>query len=134
VQFTEPAVLSTGADLVVHASGSPAGLELALRIAGTEATIVEMSWFGDQPVPLPLGEAFHARRLTVKSSQVSSVAPSQRSRWDLRRRRQLALTMLREPVLDILITGESDFETLPETMAQLAAAPGNALCHRIRYS
>ena len=38
------------ADVVIHASGSPAGLELALRVAGFEATIVEMSWYGDQAV------------------------------------------------------------------------------------
>jgi hypothetical protein len=47
---------------------------------------------------------------------------------------QLALSMLTDPAVDALITGESDFDTLPETMAQLAAAPGNALCHRIHYS
>ena len=59
---------------MIHASGSPAGLELALDIAGFEATVVEMSWYGDQTVPIPLGEAFHARRLTLKSSQVGHVA------------------------------------------------------------
>ena len=58
--------VATSADIVIHASGSPAGLELALRVAGFEATIVEMSWYGDQPVPLPLGGAFHARRLTLQ--------------------------------------------------------------------
>ena len=79
----------------------PAGLDLALRLAGFEATIVEMSWYGDQTVPLPLGEAFHARRLTIKSSQVGSVAASQRARWDARRRMQLALTLLADPALDV---------------------------------
>jgi len=77
----------------------------------------------------PLG----ARRLTLKSSQVAHVATSQRARWDTRRRMQLALTMLTESVLDVLITGESDFEELPETMAQIAEGPANTLCHRIRY-
>jgi 2-desacetyl-2-hydroxyethyl bacteriochlorophyllide A dehydrogenase len=133
VRFAPPESIWEGADVVIHASGSPAGLELALRVAGYEATVVEMSWYGDQPVVLPLGEAFHARRLTVKSSQVSSVAASQRARWDARRRMQLALTMLTDPVLDVLITGESDFEDLPATMATLAAGPANTLCHRIRY-
>ena len=92
-----------------------------------------MSWYGDQAVPLALGEAFHARRLTIKSSQVGSVAASQRARWDTRRRMQLALALLADPALDVLITGESDFEALPQVMAQLAAAPGDTLCHRIRY-
>jgi hypothetical protein len=93
-----------------------------------------MSWYGDQNVPLPLGEGFHARRLTIKSSQVSSVAASQRARWDARRRMQLALTMLTDSVLDVLITGESEFDELPRTMARLASDSSDTLCHRVRYS
>jgi threonine dehydrogenase-like Zn-dependent dehydrogenase len=133
VRFAPPDAIWEGADVVIHASGSPAGLELALRVAGFEATVVEMSWYGDQQVPLPLGEGFHARRLTLKSSQVGSVATSQRSRWDSRRRMQLALTMLTDDKLDVLITGESAFEQLPATMAQVAADSNDTLCHRIWY-
>ena len=133
VGFATPASVSDGADVVIHASGSPAGLQLALRVAGFEATIVEMSWYGTKVVPLPLGEAFHARRLTLVSSQVGSVAPAQRARWDARRRMRLALALLADQALDALITGESDFESLPATMAQLAAAPGGTICHRIKY-
>ena len=133
VGFALPDAATAGADVVVHASGSPAGLQLALRVAGFEATIVEMSWYGDQIVPAPLGEAFHARRLTLKSSQVGAVAASQRARWDSRRRLQLALSMLAEPALDALITGESAFDDLPRVMAQLAAAPGDTIFHRIKY-
>jgi hypothetical protein len=92
-----------------------------------------MSWYGDQQVPLALGEAFHARRLTLKSSQVGSVATSQRARWDTRRRMQLALTMLTDDKLDVLITGESQFKDLPATMAALTADASDTLCHRIRY-
>ena len=99
---------------MIHASGSPEGLQLALEIAGVEATIVEMSWFGDRQVPLALGGAFHSRRLTIKSSQVGRVAPAQRARWDTRRRMALALALLADATLDVLITGESAFEELPE--------------------
>jgi len=133
VGFARPDAATSGADVVDHASGSPAGLQLALRVAGFEATIVEMSWYGDQIVPAPLGEAFHARRLTLKSSQVGAVAAAQRARWDSRRRLQLALSMLAEPALDALITGESAFDDLPRVMAQLAAAPGDTIFHRIKY-
>jgi threonine dehydrogenase-like Zn-dependent dehydrogenase len=133
VGFAAPERAMEGADIVIHASGSAAGLALALRVAGFEATIVEMSWYGNHVVPLPLGEGFHARRLTIKSSQVGCLAPSQRARWNTRRRMQLALSMLADPALDVLITGESPFETLPQVMAQLAAAPGETLCHRIKY-
>ena len=134
VRFAEPAAAAGEADLVIHASGVPAGLDRALRVAAVEATIVELSWFGDQAVPLSLGGAFHARRLTISASQVGRVAPSQRPRWDTRRRMQLALTLLSDPVLDALVTGESDFEALPDVMARLARSPGDTLCHRIRYS
>jgi 2-desacetyl-2-hydroxyethyl bacteriochlorophyllide A dehydrogenase len=134
VRFTEPASAADEADVVIHASGAPAGLDLALRLAAIEARIVELSWFGDRTVPLPLGGAFHAKRLTIQSSQVGRVAPAQRPRWDTHRRMQLALRLLSDPALDALITGESAFETLPDVMAQLTTSPGDTLCHRIRYA
>jgi 2-desacetyl-2-hydroxyethyl bacteriochlorophyllide A dehydrogenase len=133
VRFAAPEKASAGADIVIHASGSPAGLDLALGLAGFEATIVELSWYGNRSVSIPLGEAFHAQRLIVRSSQVGSIAASQRARWDHRRRMQLALRLLADPMLDEMITGESDFAELPRVMADLAARPGDALCHRIRY-
>ena len=133
VRFSEPGAVAGGADVVVHASGSAAGLSLALRIAAFEATIVEMSWYGDQMVSLPLGQAFHARRLTIKSSQVGSVASPQRARWNFRRRMAFALASLADPALDVLITGESAFESLPKVMADLSDGTLDALCHRVRY-
>ena len=132
-RFEHPETVRDGADVVIHASGAAQGLDLALRIAGFEATIAELSWYGDQVVPLLLGHGFHARRLTVKSSQVGHVAPSQRARWSADRRLRLALALLADPTLEALITGESDFEALPEVMARLAAHPEDTLCHRIRY-
>ena len=121
------------ADVVVHASGSPDGLRLALDVAGFEATVVEMSWFGDREVPLALGGSFHSRRLTILSSQVGRVAPDQRARWDTQRRMALALSLLTDASLDVLVTGESPFDELPDVMTRLAGAPGDVLCHRIRY-
>jgi hypothetical protein len=85
-------------------------------------------------VTLPLGAAFHARRLTIASSQVGHVAAPQRARWDTRRRMQLALRLLADPALDAMITGESRFDSLPTVMATLAASAGKTLCHRIRYA
>jgi 2-desacetyl-2-hydroxyethyl bacteriochlorophyllide A dehydrogenase len=133
VRFASPDAAAENADVVFHTSGSGSGLEAALRVAGLEATIVEMSWYGDQPVRAPLGGSFHARRLTIKSSQVGAVAASQRVRWDTRRRMHFALSVLTDPVLDVLITGESAFDELPRLMAELSAGPGNTICHRIRY-
>lgn len=123
----------TRADLVVHASGRPEGLATALSLADTEATIVDVSWYGDVQVPLPLGEAFHSQRLTVRSSQVSRIPPDRAPRWSHARRAKLALELLADPVLDLLISGESDFEDLPTVLAALSRDPAGALCHRIRY-
>jgi threonine dehydrogenase-like Zn-dependent dehydrogenase len=134
VRFARPETASEGADVVIHSSASPAGLELALRVAGFESTIAELSWYGDREVPVALGQGFHSRRLTLKSSQVGAVARSQRARWDTRRRMRLALALLSDPALDGLITGESDFEAMPRVMAEIASQPGDTLCHRIRYA
>lgn len=134
LRFATPDAASGEADVVIHASGAPEGLALALRLAAFEATIVEMSWFGDRQVSLPLGEAFHSRRLRLRSSQVGQVATAQRARWDHARRLGLALRLLADaPELDVLLTGEDAFEALPAVMARLATAPGATLCHRIRY-
>ena len=46
---------------------------------------------------------------------------------------QEVLTHFRDAPFDALITGESDFESLPETMARLARSPGDVICHRVRY-
>ncbi len=67
--------------MVLHASGSSEGLALAMRVAAFEATVVELSWYGDRAVTVPLGQAFHSQRLTLKSSQVGTVADSRRARW-----------------------------------------------------
>ena len=121
------------ADLVIHASGDPDGLRSGLVVAGMESTIIEASWYGSRSVSLPLGEDFHSRRLTLKSSQVGRVPPDRASRWSRARRMKLALELLRAPELDVLITGESDFAELPIVLARLSAEPSAALCHRIRY-
>jgi threonine dehydrogenase-like Zn-dependent dehydrogenase len=133
VPFASPGSTMRDADVVIHASGSPEGLQLGLDSAGVEATVVEMSWFGDRHVSLLLGGAFHSRRLTIKSSQVGQIAPVQRPRWDTRRRMAQALTLLTDATLDVLITGESRFDELPDVMVRLAEAPGDVLCHRIAY-
>jgi threonine dehydrogenase-like Zn-dependent dehydrogenase len=133
VGFAGPAEATPDADLVIHTSGSPAGLAQGLRIAGFEATVLELSWYGTREVPLPLGQGFHRRRLTIRSSQVGSVANAQRARWDHRRRMALALSLLADPVLDRLITGEDAFDDLPAVQARLALDPGDTLMHRIRY-
>ena len=133
VRFALPERAEAEQDVVIHASGAPAGLALALGLAGFEATVIEASWFGAQSVSLPLGEDFHARRLSVRSSQVGVIAPAQRGRWDHRRRMETVMALLDDPVLDALISGESPFAELPRVMAELSRRPRGILCHRIVY-
>jgi threonine dehydrogenase-like Zn-dependent dehydrogenase len=121
------------ADVVVHASGTSAGLAIALGLAGFESTVVDLSWYGNQAVQVPLGGAFHSQRLIIKSSQVGHVASAQRPRWSFRRRMTTALRLMADDALDALVTGESPFDELPAVMPRLAAAPDDTLCHRIRY-
>jgi threonine dehydrogenase-like Zn-dependent dehydrogenase len=133
VSFAEPDALAGEADLVFHASGNPAGLRTALAAAGLEARVIEVSWYGSTEVALPLGEAFHSRRLALVSSQVGQVAAEMRPRWPHARRLAKALELLRDPVLDRLISGEATFDELPALLPRLAASPDGALCLRIVY-
>lgn len=120
-------------DVVVHASGASEGLESALQLAGFEARVVEMSWYGDRSVHASLGKAFHAQRLTLVSSQVGHVPAHRRARWTNARRLATAVQLLTDPALDALISGESPFEDLPHVMAQVASDIGGTLTHRVRY-
>jgi len=128
-----PADAAGERDIVVHASGHPEGLASALSIAGFEATVLEMSWYGDRRVPVPLGEAFHSRRLVLRSSQVGAVATAQRARWDTQRRLALALDLLADPAFDALVEARVDFDALPAAMARLAQNPDGALCTVVAY-
>lgn len=132
-RFALPGSATPDADLAFHTSGKAAGLATALQLAAFEATILDLSWYGDGAVPVPLGENFHSRRLTLRSSQVGAVAPSRRANRSRRDRLCLALDLLRDPVFDRLVTGESSFDALPKTMARLAGDPGDTLCHVITY-
>jgi hypothetical protein len=134
VTFRRPEDASPARDLVFHTSASEAGLRLALGLADHGSKIIELSWFGDQPVNLPLGEAFHARRLTISSSQVGSVSREARPRFTHARRLAFALELLQDPAFDVLFTEEAPFEELPATLARLSAPDTGVLCHRVRYS
>jgi threonine dehydrogenase-like Zn-dependent dehydrogenase len=122
------------AELVVHASGNPAGLALALDIAADESKIIELSWYGDKPVSLPLGAAFHPGRLQLISSQVGKVAPSMRAHRSHRERLALALSLLCDPALDCLISTELAFSSLPESLPAVLGPSSRALCARVNYA
>ncbi|MER7929834.1 zinc-binding alcohol dehydrogenase [Streptomyces sp. NPDC096057] len=132
VEFAAPEEAREGCDLVVHASATEQGLARSLELLRPEGTVIDLSWYGDRRVTLPLGEGFHSRRLTIRSSQVGTVSPARTGRG-YAGRLALALDLLADPALDALITGESRFEDLPAVMPGLASGELPALCHRIRY-
>ena len=118
-------------ELIVHASGSEAGLRLALDRGAFEARIVEASWFGDRAPSVPLGEAFHARRLRLIASQVGAVASAMRGRRTHAERLATALALLDDPAYDALLEGPTRFGDLPAAMPAILTPGG--LCHVIVY-
>ncbi len=133
VAFATPDQAQGEVDCVIHASASADGLNAGLALAGMQARVIEMSWYGDQHVPVALGEDFHSHRLTLRSSQVGQIHPMLAPRWDTARRMRKALALIAQnPQWAALIDAESAFSQLPITMP--AIAQGQGLCHRIRYS
>jgi hypothetical protein len=132
--FALPDAAPADRDLVFHASASSAGLATALDLAGDEATIVELSWYGSTPVTVPLGGAFHSRRLRLISSQVGRIAPSHRRDWTHRRRLEHAIGLLADDRLDALLEPAVAFEHLPERLPAILAPRSSILCQTIDYS
>jgi threonine dehydrogenase-like Zn-dependent dehydrogenase len=133
IGFALPEAAPGDCDLVIHASASAAGLATALRLAGDEATVLELSWYGADEVTAPLGGAFHSRRLRLVSSQVGKVAPSHRPRWHHRRRLAAALALLAPPALDALLAPAIAFHDLPNKLPDILAPASGVLCQLIRY-
>jgi len=133
VGFAGPADAKGDCDLVVHASGSPDGLRTAIELAGEEATVLEMSWYGDTPVTAMLGGAFHSRRLRLVSSQVGKIAPSHRPRWTHGHRLAAAVALLADPRLDALLAPAVGFQDLVHRLPAILDARSGILCQPIAY-
>lgn len=133
-RFALPDAAPADADVVFHASASPAGLATALAAAGQEAAVVELSWYGAREVAAPLGAAFHSRRLRLVSSQVGQVSPGRRPRWTYRRRLEAALALLADgDALDVLVAEDIAFADAPGRLPELLAAGVGGLAPVIRY-
>jgi threonine dehydrogenase-like Zn-dependent dehydrogenase len=131
--FRLPDDADGGCDLVVHTSATSAGLQRSLELLGPEGTVVELSWYGDAVTTVSLGGGFHSGRLTVRASQVGTVAPSRRVRRSAADRLRLSLDLLRDPAFDCLLTGRSPFTDLPEVLPRLVSGELPALCHSMSY-
>ena len=133
VELVEPMDADGDCDIVVHASATSAGLQRSLELLGDEGEVIELSWYGTHQVTVPLGAAFHPRRLSIRGSQVGEVSAARRARRTHADRMTLALDLLCDPAFDALISGSSAFADLPETMRRLAADELPALCHVVEY-
>jgi NADPH:quinone reductase-like Zn-dependent oxidoreductase len=132
--FKLPAHAPEGADVVFHTSASEAGLATAIGAAGREATIVELSWYGEKRITAPLGGAFHAGRVRLVSSQVGTISPGHAARgWTYSSRLQAALRLLADDTLNQLITETIPFESLASAIPRLLAPDAPGLATLIEY-
>jgi 2-desacetyl-2-hydroxyethyl bacteriochlorophyllide A dehydrogenase len=131
--FAAPNAARGGCDLVFHTSATAAGLQLSLDLLATEGEVIELSWYGDDPVGVRLGGTFHSGRLAIRASQVGRVAPARRTNRSMADRLALALDLLRDPAFDALLSGCTPFTALPEAMARIVHGREPALCHVISY-
>ncbi len=131
--WVDPQDLTGEFDTVIHCSGTGEGLALGLSVLGYEGELVEASWFGQRSPQVPLGGAFHAKRLSIRCSQVSSVAASNRARRTHADRMALAMDQLHRPIYDDLVTGRSTFDRLPHTLAQVCAGTRPGWCELVDY-
>ena len=125
--------LGDDADVVFHTSASGPGLATAVNACGFEASLVELSWYGDAEIDVALGGTFHAKRLRLVSSQVGHVATSRRPRWSHARRLDAAAALLADPLLDQLVATSVAFDELPTQMPTIFGQTGGGLAPVIAY-
>jgi NADPH:quinone reductase-like Zn-dependent oxidoreductase len=133
ISFATPDAVKGDCDVVFHASGTVGGLDTAIALAGEEAPVVELSWYGEQPVAASLGGSFHSRRLRLISSQVGKIAPSHRPRWTHGQRLRAALNLLADPRLDVLLAPAVRFRDLPLRLPTLLDSKSNVVAQLISY-
>ncbi len=133
IAFAHPDEAQADCDLVFHCSATSDGLHRSLQLAGDEATVIELSWYGDTPVQIPLGEDFHARRLSIIASQVGVVSKARRHRRSTADRLDIAVSLLEDPAFDLFLSEDTSFAELPHTMENLADDDGGSACHVVSY-
>ena len=112
---------STLVPIVVEASGNPDALRSAFGMLAHEGTVLVASWYGNKDVSLPLGNEFHRRRLTIRSTQVSTIPAHLGSRWNRESRTRAVVGLLAELPLDRLATDTFAFDDAGEAYAAIDA-------------
>lgn len=119
IEAMSPADAPGGVALVVEASGRPDALADALDLLAHEGTVLVASWYGTKVAALPLGGAFHRRRLTIRSTQVSTIPAALAGRWTLERRRAVAADLLSELPLAMVATHTFPLAAVADAFAAL---------------
>ncbi|TKX59101.1 zinc-binding alcohol dehydrogenase [Halorubrum sp. SS7] len=114
-----------GVDLAVEVSGRPETLETAVETTRFDGRVLVGSWYGTKRADLGFGDHFHRGRVTVRSSQVTTIAPELRGRWDRERRRETAWRQLRRlhgelDVTERLVTDRVPVDRAPSAYRRLA--------------
>ncbi|WP_435072827.1 zinc-dependent alcohol dehydrogenase [Halorubrum sp. HHNYT27] len=123
-----------GFDLAIELSGQPSALDDAIGVVGYDARIVVGSWYGTKREPIDLGGRFHRDRIDITSSQVSTISPELRGRWDRNRRMSAALDRLDWIPADELITHRIPFERASEAYELLDSTSGAPIQVILEYS
>ena len=123
-----------GVSLVVEVSGRPEALAGSLRLLAYEGVALVASWYGSKPVSLPLGAEFHRRRLTLRSTQVSTIPAALSQTWDVGRRRAAAVRLLGELPVPSLATHEFPFESAANAYAAVDRGEPGLMHAALLYS
>ena len=122
-----------GASVVVECSGDPAAAAQALELLEHEGTALLAGWYGRKMVPLPLGADFHRRRLSIRSTQVSTIPKSLQPEWTFERRRAEALSFLRSAPMEVLATHEFPLTEVQQAFDAVAGRATGLLHAALRY-
>ena len=129
----EASSAAEGVALVVEVSGNPDALPSALPLLAHEGTVLVGSWYGTKPVTLDLGSEFHRRRLSIRSTQVSTIPARLSPRWTIARRRERVASLLGEFPLKKLATHEFPFESAGDAFAALDRGDDAIVHVALRY-
>lgn len=120
-------------DIAIEVSGKPATLNQAIHSVGYGGKVLIGSWYGTKQERIDLGDHFHRNRLSIESSQVSTINPSLRGRWSVDRRRSVARNHLTDLDLDHLITHRVPVENAPTAYELLDKQPEEAIQILLTY-
>jgi len=126
--------MPAGADLVFELTGTPETLNAAIEVCGFASRIVVGSWYGRKQSVIDLGGHFHRNRIRILSSQVSSIAPELRGRWDKNRRFDIAWALIDKTKPSKWITHRFPIKKAHEAYSLLDQHPEEAIQVILTYS